>query len=54
MAKTVRITIQLVPESQGIDDGIIGKEIVESLTCAWLYKVLTIEMNQSRMRASGK
>lgn len=50
MAKTVRITIQLVPESQNIDNRVIGKEIMESLTCDWLFKVLTVKIDESRKK----
>jgi translation elongation factor EF-1beta len=54
MAKTVKVTIQLVPESQDVDNDILGKEIIESLSCAWLFKVLSIEMGRSRKSTSGK
>jgi hypothetical protein len=54
MAKTVKISIQLVPESQEVDNIILTKEIIESLNCAWLYRVLSIEIGQSRSLLSRK
>jgi hypothetical protein len=54
MAKTVKITIQLVPESKDVDNNVLGKEITESLTCAWLFKVLNIEMGPSGSSTSKR
>lgn len=54
MAKTVKISIQLVPESQEVDNRILSKEIIESLNCAWLYRILSIEIGQSQSLPSRK
>lgn len=51
MVKTVKITIELVPESQDVDNSALGEEIMQSLTCAWLLKVLSIEISSSKSSA---
>ena len=53
MVKTVKITIQLVPESQDVDNSALGEEIIQSLTCAWLFKVLSIEIARSKSSTSN-
>lgn len=51
MAKTATITIQLVPESREADNSEIGKEIMETLGCDWLLKVLNVKINESTKTA---
>jgi hypothetical protein len=44
MAKTAVITIELVPETKGIENTDLKKEIMKSLESDWLSKVLKVEI----------
>jgi hypothetical protein len=44
MAKTAVITIELVPETKGIENTDLKKEIMKSLESDWLFKVLKVEI----------
>ena len=43
--KQATLKIQLVPESQTINNEQIKKEIRKSLTCDWLLKIQNIEID---------
>jgi translation elongation factor EF-1beta len=44
--KKVTLKIELVPESQTINNKQIKKEIRKSLTCDWLLKIQNIEIEK--------
>jgi translation elongation factor EF-1beta len=44
MAKTAVITIELVPEADGIESENLKKQIKKSLQCDWLLKTSKIEL----------
>jgi len=47
MVKKAIIIIQLVPESEDIDDEQLKKEIMESLSCDWILKVEEVTIKRS-------
>jgi translation elongation factor EF-1beta len=44
--KKATLTIQLVPESQTINNERIKKEVAKSLTCDWLLKIQNITIEE--------
>jgi translation elongation factor EF-1beta len=45
-AKQATLKIQLVPESQAINNEQIKKEIKKTLACAWLLKIQNIVIDE--------
>ncbi len=46
MTKKATLTIELVPESQPINNQQIKKEITKTLTCDWLLKIQNIKIEE--------
>jgi translation elongation factor EF-1beta len=44
--KNATLKIQLVPESQTVNDVQLKKEIKKSLDCDWLLKIQNIEISE--------
>jgi hypothetical protein len=48
VVKTAVIIIQLVPESENVENIKLKKQIIETLRCDWLLDVLTTEITESK------
>lgn len=46
MVKMANVIIQLIPESEEVDNKKIEKDIEKTLMCAWLLNVKTIKIKQ--------
>lgn len=49
MAKNAIITIELVSEAEGVNSEKLRNEILKSLQCDWLSKVLSVNMNSEEL-----
>jgi hypothetical protein len=46
MIKTAVITIQLVPEAEGLENVNLKKQIIKSLQCDWMLEVSNVEITR--------
>jgi hypothetical protein len=48
MVKTAVITIQLVPEAEGLENANLHKQIMKTLQCDWMFEVLNVEITRNK------
>jgi hypothetical protein len=47
MIKTAVITIQLVPEAEGLENANLKKQIMKSLQCDWMLEISNVEITRN-------